>query len=307
MFYIQKNKYLCIIKQCFTPFSIFSPIPLFCIILFLISTRLTNVSLNDLYILILGILASLTSSGASNFWNHTNDMEEDICNNKQTILTTKLITQTEAIILSGIFYLISIIFITYASYLLNRPIYIYFLIWVFITWWYSDNIFLKKITGIRLKTHYLGELLTYSLAYPAYTMSIWLIFSDSISKGLVLSMAFLCFGMAAVLLKDLKDIIGDREAGLKTLGVIFSPSKLIKMSCMFLIFYFFIIIVATNFEIFRFNSFLVIIPFFYLIIKTYIPFTRKKWTLDIGDNKNIKAMILSTYSSLLILGVVNFV
>jgi 4-hydroxybenzoate polyprenyltransferase len=255
----------------------------------------------------MGILLSLISSGASNFWNHTNDIEEDICNNKETILTKKVITQTEAIILSAMLYLTSIILIFYLSYLLNRSIYIYFLIWAFITWWYSDNIFLKKITGIRLKTHYLGELLTYTLAYPAYTMSIWLIFSDSISKGMVLSMAFFCFGIAAVLLKDLKDINGDREAGLKTLGVIFSPSKLIKMSCMFLILYFCIIIIATNSKIFSFNSFLIIIPFFYLIVKTYVPFRRKKWTLDIGDHKNIKAMILSTYSSLLILGVVNFI
>lgn len=304
---MQKNKLLYIIKQCFTPFSIFSPIPLFCITLFLISTNLTNISLDNLFILSMGILLSLISSGASNFWNHTNDIEEDICNNKETILTKKVITQTEAIILSAMLYLTSIILIFYLSYLLNRSIYIYFLIWAFITWWYSDNIFLKKITGIRLKTHYLGELLTYTLAYPAYTMSIWLIFSDSISKGMVLSMAFFCFGIAAVLLKDLKDINGDREAGLKTLGVIFSPSKLIKMSCMFLILYFCIIIIATNSKIFSFNSFLIIIPFFYLIVKTYVPFRRKKWTLDIGDHKNIKAMILSTYSSLLILGVVNFI
>lgn len=304
---MQKNKLLYIIKQCFTPFSIFSPIPLFCITLFLISTNLTDISLDNLFILSMGILLSLISSGASNFWNHTNDVEEDICNNKETILTKKVITQTEAIILSAMLYLTSIILIFYLSYLLNRSIYIYFLIWAFITWWYSDNIFLKKITGIRLKTHYLGELLTYTLAYPAYTMSIWLIFSDSISKGMVLSMAFFCFGIAAVLLKDLKDINGDREAGLKTLGVIFSPSKLIKMSCMFLILYFCIIIIATNSKIFSFNSFLIIIPFFYLIVKTYVPFRRKKWTLDIGDHKNIKAMILSTYSSLLILGVVNFI
>jgi len=304
---MQNNKLLLIANQCFIPFSIFSPIPFFCITLFLISTDLADFSVNHLFILCLGIFASLVSSGASNFWNHTNDIEEDICNNKETILTTNAITKNEAIIISGILYLASIILISYLSFILNRPIYIFYLSWAFITWWYSDNIFLKKITGVRLKTHYFGELLTYSIAYPAYTMSIWLIFSDSISKGIVLSMAFFCFGIAAVLLKDLKDISGDRKAGLKTLGVIISPSKLIKMSCMFLILYFFIIIIATNCHVFCFNSFLIIIPFSYLIIKTYIPFKRKKWTLEVGDHKNIKAMIISTYSSLLILGVVNFI
>ena len=300
-------KILGIIKLCFSPFSVFSPIPIFCLILFFISCKFTDLSLNKLFLLTLGIFVSLSSSAASNFWNHTNDVNEDKKNNKKTLLTENIITQNEALLISILLYLFSILLVLYASFLLKRPIYIYYLIWVFITWWYSDAKFLIRITGIRLKTHYIGELLTYVIAYPAYTLSIWLIFSDSLSKGLVLSLIFLCFGIAGVLLKDLKDISGDRDAGLKTLGVIFSPSKLIKTACIFLILYFVIIIIATNSKIFDFYSFIVIIPLLYLIKNTYIPFHRKKWTLEAGDGNNIKAMVLSIYSSLIFMGIANFI
>ena len=304
---IKDRKTSLVIQQSFTPFSIFAPIPFFCFTLFFISTKFTEISTDKVYILFLGVLISLFSSGASCFWNHTNDLEEDAKNGKKTLISENIISHNEALIISTFLYFISIILVIYASLFLNRPIIIYFLIWAIITWWYSDNIFLKKITGIRLKSHYLGELLTYILAYPAYTMSIWLIFSDSLIKGLILSLIFLCFGMAVVLLKDLKDIKGDREAGLKTFGVIFLPSKLIKGACIFLILYFFLLIISIQKGFFNFNSFLILIPFLYLIKNTYIPFHRKKWVLDIGANKNIKSMIFSTYSSLLILGVVNFI
>lgn len=301
------RKTLLIIEQSFTPFSIFAPIPFFCITLFFISTKLSELSIGKIYILLLGILISLFSSGATCFWNHTNDLEEDIKNNKKTLISENIIAHREAIFISFFLYLISIILVIYSSILLDRPIYVYFVLWVIITWWYSDDIFLKKITGIRLKTHYLGELLTYGVAYPAYTMSIWLIFSDSFITGMVLSLIFLCFGIAAVLLKDLKDIKGDREAGLKTFGVIFPPSKLIKISCRFLIFYFILIVLAINFKIFNSNSFLILIPFLYLIKNTFLHFQSKNWTIEFSDFNNIKAMMVSVYSSIFILGFANFI
>lgn len=252
------------------------------------------------------MIFSLVSSGASNFWNHVNDVNEDIKNNKVTVLTEEKITKNKALIISLLLYLFSILLSIYMSSILKRPLFIFFIVWVIITWWYSDDIFLKKITGVRLKTHYFGEILTYGLAYPAYTMSIWLIFSDSFLKGFVLSMIFFCFGIAGVLLKDLKDIKGDREAGLRTLGVVFAPSKLIKISCFFLIVYFCIILLSTNQGIFNFPTFIIIFPLMYLIKNTVIHFHCKNWNLEIGDLKNIRSMIISTYSSIFILGFTNF-
>ncbi len=300
------NKIIELAKLSFTPFSIISPIPLFACFLFLIATKFSEINVSDVFLLFIGIIITLLSSGASNFWNHTNDIKEDIINNKNNLLTKKIISQNTAILISIMLYSLSIILVVFLSIILNRPIYFYFLIWAIITWWYSDNIYLVKIFGFRLKTHYLGEIFTYSIAYPAYTMSIWLIFSDSFIKGIVLSFLFLCFGIAGVLLKDLKDIKGDSEAGLNTLGVMFAPSKLIHLACIFLIFYFVIILFATCERIFNPMSIIILLPFIYLIDRTYLHFSKKNWKLEIGDQKNIKSMVMSVYSSLFLLGFTNF-
>ncbi|MDF1531232.1 MAG: hypothetical protein P1P72_02755, partial [ANME-2 cluster archaeon] len=76
-----------IIEQSFTPFSIFAPIPFFCFTLFFISTKFSDLSIAKMYILLLGILISLLSSGATCFWNHTNDLKEDAKNNKKTLIS----------------------------------------------------------------------------------------------------------------------------------------------------------------------------------------------------------------------------
>ena len=290
------NKIIDLAKLMFSPFSIISPIPIFAFFLFFISTKFTEIDSFKILLLMIGIITTLLSSGASNFWNHSNDIKEDIKNNKNTLLTKNIISQNTAILISIMLYSLSIILVVIISIFLDRPIYFYFMIWAFITWWYSDNFFLKKIIGFRLKTHYIGEIFTYSIAYPAYTMSIWLIFSDSYITGIVLSLILMCFGMAGVLLKDIKDIKGDREAGLKTLG-----------ACIFLILYFFIILIATNGKIFNSLSVIILIPFIYLIDKTYLHFNKKNWKLEIGDHKNIKSMIVSVYSSMFLLGFANFV
>ena len=145
-----------------------------------------------------------------------------------------------------------------------------------ITWWYSDNIFLKKIFGFRLKTHYIGELLTYGIAYPAYTVSIWLIYSDLNISIIALALSFSFFGISGVLLKDLKDISGDRKAGLKTLGVIFSPSKLLFISCFFLILYYFVILDSIVLGIFDKGMLFVIVPFIWFIKEYFLLFPQKK-------------------------------
>ena len=296
-----------IINLLFTPQSLISPIPIFSMTLFFISCKFTELSIAKLNLLILGVFISLVSSGASNFWNHTNDLNEDIKNNKKTLLTKNILKLKDAVLISISLYAIPFILSLYLSITLNRPIYIYFSIWAFITWWYSDKIFFKKIFGVRLKTHYVGEIITYSIAYPAYTMSIWLIFSDSVMKGAMISLIFLCFGLSGLFLKDLKDIKGDREAGLKTLGVVFSPPKLIKTSCIFLILYYLLILFSINLTIFNVKTVLIVIPFFYFLKNTFFHFEMKKWAIEKDDLKNIKSMMTSTYASFIILGITNFI
>ncbi len=290
-------------KLCYTPCSIFSPIPFFAIVLFTLSYNQIYLIFSSLHLLILGIAVSLLSSFASNLWNHTNDLREDIAQGRKTALTQNLISHRTAIVLSIFLYGISTIITLFASIKFEKPIYIFFLIWVAITWLYSDNIFLKRLFGFRLKTHYIGEIITYGIAYPSYTLSIWLIYSDLNILGFALAIAFSFFGISGVLLKDLKDISGDRKAGLRTLGVIFIPSKLLYVSCIFLLLYYFVFLNLIVLDVINRGMLLLLIPFIWFIKNTFFYFRKKNWKLGAGDFRSIHVMITSTYLSIVILGI----
>ncbi len=252
----------------------------------------------------MGIIISLLTSFASNFWNHTNDLVEDKAQGKLTVLTQHLISQRIGAIISVILYALSTILYYYYFKETGKQVQLqYLLVWIIITWWYSDNIFLKKLFRFRLKTHYAGELLTYGIAYPAYTVGIWLIYADINSSITALAVAFSFFGISGVLLKDLKDISGDRMAGLKTLGVIFSPSRLIYISSLFLILYYVVILDAIALQIFKNGMLLVLFPFIWFMKNTFYYFQKKGWNLEIKDIKSIKTMMFSTYLSLIVLGI----
>jgi 4-hydroxybenzoate polyprenyltransferase len=292
-----------ILKLCYTPYSIFSPFPFFAILIYLLAQKSVNFSSFSSSSLISGIAASMLSSFASNIWNHTNDLKDDSAQGKINALTQNIISQKAAILLSLILYIFSIIIFILISIISGRHAYLFFLVWVLITWWYSDRLFLTKIFGFRLKNHYLGEFLTYSVAYPIYTLSIWLIYSDINSAAVALAFAFLSFGISVVLIKDLKDISGDRKANLRTFGVVFPPFKLFHYSCIFLFLYYIIILLSIANDIFSGSILLIIIPFFYFIKSTFLHFTRKEWKIGLKDTTQIKTMVISTYISILLLGI----
>lgn len=292
-----------IFKLCGTPASIISPIPFFAISLFLVSNE---ININNLSLLIAGIVISLFSNFGSNLWNHCNDIKEDTAQGKKTILTQDISTQRIALFIAILLYLLSILFVFYLSMAIKRPIYIYFLIWALTTWWYSDNIILKKITGFRLKDHYITELITYGIAWPMYTLSLWLIFSDININGLILSIAFFFFGMSLLLLKDLKDISGDRKAGLKTLGVVFSPSQLIRYSSFLMVFYFIMILNPFTLSVFGKANLIMLVPFIYFLKNTYIPMSKKNWKLEIRDIKVIRGIGYSSFASIIFIGLRGF-
>jgi len=234
-------------------------------------------------------------------------LKEDMAQGKKTVLTLNLVSHKTAVVISALLYVISSIIILFLSIKFEKPIYFFFLVWAVITWWYSDNIFLRKVFGFRLKTHYIGELITYGIAYPFFALTIWLIYSDLNISGIALALAFSFLGVSGVLLKDLKDISGDRKAGLQTLGVMFTPSKLLYISCIFLTLYYLVILDSIALKIFSTGMFLVIIPFIWFIKNTFYYFHRKCWKLEVGDFKSIKTMMISTYLSLIVLGVGTFI
>jgi 4-hydroxybenzoate polyprenyltransferase len=285
---------------CNTPASIISPFPLFAISLFLISHK--EFLLNDLPILVAGIAVSLFSNFASNLWNHCNDLKEDIAQDKKTILTSDFSMRKTAFLIAIMLYAFSIVFVYYLSSELKRPIYLYFLVWVLATWWYSDNLILKRVIGFRLKEHYISELITYAIAWPMYTLSIWLIYSDLNVIGIIMAIAFLFLSLSALLLKDLKDISGDRKAGLKTFGVVFLPSQLLQCSFYIMVIYYLIMLNPVTLEFLGTGILIILIPFAYFLKNSFVHMCKKNWILEAGDLKALKCIGISIYSSVIFIG-----
>lgn len=291
-------------KLCNTPTSIISPFPLLAISLFLISLK--ELYILDIPILFAGIAVSLFSNFGANLWNHCNDLKEDMAQGKKSILTQDASMQKVALFISILLYASSIFFVYFLSMELERPIYVYFLIWSLVTWWYSDKLILKKVTGFRLKDHYIGELITYATAWPMYILCIWSVYSDLNSTGIIIAVAFFFVSISGLLLKDLKDISGDREAGLRTFGVVFFPSQLIRFSCYLTMMYFFIMLNPITVIFFGKGILLIALPFVYFFKNTFFHMYRKNWTLGIGDLKALKAMSNSVYASIIFMGLSAF-
>lgn len=293
-----------LLKLCNTPPSIISPYPIFAISLFLISSKGFNIS--DLPILLAGIAVSLLSNYGANLWNHCNDLKEDLAQGKKTILTYDTSMQKIAIFISILLYASSLLFVYFLSILLERPIYVFFLIWSLVTWWYSDNLILKKVFGFRLKDHYIGELITYSTAWPMYILGIWSVYSDLNATGIIIAVAFFFVSISGLLLKDLKDISGDREAGLRTFGVVFFPSQLIRYSCYLTMMYYLIMLNPITLNFLGTGILVIVLPFIYFFKNTFFHMYRKKWTLDIEDLKALKGMSNSVYVSIIFMGLSTF-
>ncbi len=293
-----------LLRLCNTPASIISPFPFFAISLFLISRK--DLNIHDLPVLLAGIAVSLFTNFSSNLWNHCNDLKEDAAQGKKTVLTQDISMQKTAIFAAVLLYVISILSVYYISMEFKRPAFVYFLIWAIATWWYSDNLFLKKITGFRLKEHYIGELITYVVSWPMYTLGIWLIYSDLNSTGIIITIAFFFLSISVLLLKDLKDISGDKKAGLKTFGVVFSPSQLVRYSCYLMVLYYLVMLNPFILKSSGSGNLVIFLPFIYFLKNTVVHLYKKNWALDIGDLNAVKGIGISVYASVIFIGLSAF-
>jgi 1,4-dihydroxy-2-naphthoate octaprenyltransferase len=298
------RKTIALLKLCNTPATIYSPFPLFAISLFLISGK--ELSRYNLALLFTGILVSYLLTFPSNLWNHYNDLKEDTAAGKKTILTNDPSMQKKALYISVLLYTLSLLFVYYLSIEFKRPIYLYTMIWVIATWWYSDNLILKNLFGFRLKQHYIGELITYGIALPMFTLSVWLVYSDLNSTGLIITIAVFLFSISGLLLKDLKDISGDKKAGLKTFGVVFRPPQLLKYSCYLMILFYSAFLNPFALKNFGPSILIMIIPFIYFLNNTFIHMYNKKWNLGMEDLQALKSLGNSIYASFIFLGLSAF-
>jgi len=293
-----------LLTLCNTPATVYSPFPFFSISLFLISRN--ELSIYELPIMFAGIAVSLLLTFPSNLWNHCNDLKEDIAQGKKTILTQDISMQKTAIFIAVILYVNSMLFVYYLSNEFKRPIYLYSLIWTLTTWWYSDNLILKKIFGFRLKDHYVGELFAYAIAMPMHTLSVWLVYSDLNQIAIIITVAFFFFNISGLLLKDLKDISGDRKAGLKTFGVVFSTPQLMRYSCYLTVVYYFTMLNPITLNFLGIGILVMALPLIYFLKNTFVHMYKKNWILDVRDLKAIKAISHSFYASVIFIGLSAF-
>jgi len=140
---------------------------------------------------------------------------------------------------------------------------------------------------------------------PMYTLSIWLVYSDLNLKGLLITLAVFFFSISTLLLKDLKDISGDMKAGLRTFGVVFSPSHLVRYSCYFMVLFYLVLLNLITLS--SYGIIVIMIPFIYFLKNTFIPMYKKDWTLGSGDLEVLKHMGNSIYASFIFLGLSAFI
>lgn len=274
------------------PATIIYPYPIAALIAFSFSD-----AFNVTY-LIRAIIFSFIFYAGVNLWNHVNDVKEDIAGGKKTVITENPDLKEIFIIIPILLYIISFVLTIIWSFD-TRGI-IAFLAASFATWIYSDRIFLGKKFG-RWKDHYLTETLAFIIFFPSFFSTLWTIFKPLSMEGVAFSLILSLFLLSGAFLKDIRDIAGDRLAGLKTLGVMFSSEFLLKLSFSMLLCYYILILI--------FSLWLKLLPFFSSLSilfllgfgYTLLHFLREDWEINSKSIRPLHVMYYSNLGSLLML------
>ncbi len=278
----------------FNPVSIVSPFPLLAFCLFSLSSIISG-KMSIISLFSASVFSIISHSGA-NLWNHVNDVEVDRLQGKRNAIIEGLISGKVVMSVAVLFYAISGLMVFYYS----KIAFIFYLIWAGITWIYSDDIYVGKRIK-RLKEYPAGEIITYAIATPAYVLVLWGFFSEYGTESLIVSTAFGFLGLSGLFLKDIKDISGDEMAGLKTLGVVYPPSLLLKISSAFLIVYYLIFILSPVIAGFPVKIEIVILPFLAFILYTIPKMVKASWKISLQNLNAIKMMSYSTFLSVILL------
>jgi len=271
-----------VIKESFKPLTIAYPIPIFPVIIGLNST--------GIYGAVIATVVNWIFYPAINLWNHVNDAEDDFKAGKNTPFLDRRAVEI-AIFIIFLCYLIS----GFLVFKLSKSIgFIFFIVLAIITFLYSD----KKITKIRLKSHYIGELLTYLISIPLYGLILWDLSSPVNLKGIILAITLTPLAISTVFLKDLKDIREDREAGLKNLGVVFSPELLLKLFS-FSIFLYYILLILFSIK-YNYFALISLIPLIFHVI-AFNEFRKEKWLITLKISGKLKLAVYSALTSTLLL------
>ncbi len=281
-----------------TPPSIIHPYPLLALAVFVISKNY------NLLGLLKAVIFSMVFQSAVNLWNHINDVEEDRISGRRNIIMENTKIRKISIIIVVLLYFIAGIVVLIGSFQRKLALFSFFMLFT-VTWMYSDKIYIGKIIP-RLKSHYITELLTYLVAIPTFLTILWCLNSDTLSKEFeALVILTILFMLQGVFLKDLKDISADRLAGLRTLGVVFEPYKLIKASFLTsYLYYFSIFVFAIILRFIPEISIIAIIPIVFVTLSFVSIFMNMKKCDDLA--KPMKNYIFSNLISFGLLILVNF-
>ncbi|ADB57869.1 UbiA family prenyltransferase [Archaeoglobus profundus] len=268
------------------PLTIIYPIPVLQFVVFSQSTH-------DLNLLLIAILFSFTFYPAVNLWNHVNDVKEDILGGKYNVFAEGLNVRILGVILAILLYLAALLIVLkYGNYVSLALFILCFLI----TWTYSDRLTLGRFLG-RLKDNYVTELTSFVISYPSFTLLIWTFFEDLNVKAIALSLTVLFFVLFGVFIKDIRDVSGDEKAGLKTIGVVFSPSSLIKLAYTSIILYYSTIIVCVLIDVYDVTTIISALP----IIPTLLfvkQLKEKVWKLSLETLPYFKRTLLMNFVSI---------
>ncbi len=275
-----------ILKLSATPPNIVHPIPLLAFLVF-------SQSSHDVKKLMLAIVFSSIFYAGVNLWNHVNDVEEDILAGKRNVLIENRRVRKATAILVVFLYLTSFLLVFFES----KEGLIPFLICAVVTWIYSDKIVFGRFIR-RWKEHYITELLTFIIAVPTFTLTLWSMFEKITIRAFALSITLTFLALSGTFLKDIKDTTGDELAGLKTLAVVFSPSKLLKFSVAMLWLYYLSILIFILLKIYDNLALLALLPLPLLAYST-IDYSKNNWKISPKVVKPVRMMISSTVISLI--------
>jgi len=284
------SEFIELVKLSMRPATIIYPYPILPLLIFSHSGTYNILSLFK------AIIFSFIFYSGVNLWNHVNDIEEDVLGGKRNIIIENVRVRKLVSIISPIQYLTS--FSLTILWCTDWRGIVAFAVAAFATWIYSDRIVLGRIVR-RWKDYYLTEVLAFVIFFPLFTLALWTFFTPLSAKSVALSTAVSFFLLSGTFLKDIKDITGDKLAGLKTLGVVFSPETLLKASLTMLFLYYISILIFTLFKIFP-SLTLASVVFSAGAIHTTVHFINNDWQITIREAKVLESMFYFNISSFMV-------
>ncbi len=276
--------FLRLIKLGATPPSIIYPYPFIPFLAFAISK-------GNIIDFLISLAFVSTYFSAVNLWNHINDVEEDVkAGRKEFKILLEI--RFKAIVFVLMLYLIAFLIVILKTNSIIAVI--LYIIISFITWLYSDKIFIGRFIK-RFKEHYVTEVLTYIVVVPLFSIVLWCFFSNIDLKCLEFTAITTVLSLSIVVLKDIKDISADLSAGYKTLAVVFSPQTLLKVSFALNFLYYILILVLSVFSVRMIIIGLIPFPvFLYLLLNL----SKRDWMIDKYSANLIKAYVYSYLASI---------